>query len=225
MSNNYSTKLLELIHGYCRIATNNMNIIDGIIAIIFEYHQIATWSKEFKGKCMELLEDDCKAMVKEIPSIAPTVRADFGIERGEIISWELECYQPVSSCYFYGVIMSKVEDFNGCPAGGQILNAYGIDDAEDTIYLGETERWTDNEGDVDQKWHKPALPSHEVFILKFTADWREKQCKLSIFYDGKKMNDTNDEYTLLLPELDDNDVWYPCASVIDEGSYVIIRYA
>ena len=41
-------RILSLIYGYCRMESNGMNIIDGIVDIIYEFHQIATWSKEFK---------------------------------------------------------------------------------------------------------------------------------------------------------------------------------
>ena len=57
-----------------------------------------------------------------------------------------------------------------------------------------------------------------------TADWRDsKCCKLSIFYENKKLNDTNDECTILLPKLDDEYVWYPCATPFNKDAYCIIR--
>ena len=62
-------------------------------------------------------------------------------------------------------------------------------------------------------------------LLRIVADWRKNQCKLSIFYQGKKMNDTNDEYTLLLPVLDDKYTWYPCVTPHNIHSYCAIRYA
>ena len=38
-----------------------MNVIDGILSIIFEYHKYAQRSRSFKGDYMELNEDQTKA--------------------------------------------------------------------------------------------------------------------------------------------------------------------
>ena len=57
------------------------------------------------------------------------------------------------------------------------------------------------------------------------ADWTDDiHCKLSIFYKGKEMNESNDEYTFLLPELDKEYVWYPCVTPYDIGAYCVIRH-
>ena len=182
MATNATDRLLKLIHGYCRLGSGNMNIIDGIIGIILEFHQIAKWSNsdEHKGSGIELKEDDSKAVCVD-ESNESSVRAAFSIERGEIISWELECYQPRDNCYFYGVIPSKQGyDFNECPAYNNLKDCYGIDDYQDIIYLGK--------GGTNSLGHfaKPGLPVDKVFVLRMTADWTDKQCKLSIFYQGKK---------------------------------------
>ena len=223
MAQKASNKLLSLIHGYCRIESNNMNIIDGIIYIIFEYHRIAIWSNKYKGKSIQLFEDDCKAMCVDKRRQSHSVRADFSIERGQIVSWELECKQTCWNYYFYGVVSSKQQDFDGCPGYGHIKDAYGIDDMAQRIYLGNRSVYS-NSDRVEVKWNKPKLPDDKVFTLKMTADWRDKQCKLIIFYKGKKLNNTNDEYTLLLPELDDDYVWYPCVTPYNKDAYCIIRY-
>ena len=134
-----------------------------------------------------------------------------------MVSWELECYQTQEYGYFYGVISSEQQNFNGCPAYFSLTDTYGIEDSKNSIYLGNH--------DVAAPWNKPQQPTDQIFILKFKADWTGKKCKLSIWYQGNKLNETNDEYTLLLPELDDEHVWYPCVSIINEGAYCIIRYA
>ena len=204
-----------------------MNIIDGIIGIIFEYHQITTWSNQFKGKAIELSDDDSKAMNNH-DFDGYSVRADFCIDRGDIIKWELECFQPNTYCYFYGVVSSKEKNFNSCPVSYDFgdARASGIADSLDTIHLDGVERYTYDDEDVDVVWNKPEMPDNQVFKLQFKADWTDtKECKLSIYYQGKKMNDKNDEYTLLLPELDKDDVWYPCVSMINKGAYCIIRDA
>ena len=195
-----------------------MNIVDEIIAIIFEYQQIAKWSKTHKGESIKLSEDGSKAVCVG-PSEAHSVRADFPIERGQITSWELECYQTNSSCYFYGVVSSKEreDNFGVCPAGDGIESAFGVDDYFNGIYLGG--------GYTNSKWDKPRFQVGKVFTLKMTADWKDrKQCKLTVFYQGKKLNDTNDEYTFLLPMLDDDFVWYPCITPYNKNAYCIIRY-
>ena len=104
-----------------------------------------------------------------------------------------------------------------------VKDAYGIGDGVNTIYLGSERVYTHKKGDVDVEWDKPVL-GHEVFTLAITADWTEKQCKLSFFYQEKKLNDTNDEYTLLLPELDDRYVWYPCVTPYNKDAYCIIHF-
>ena len=46
-----TTGCYKLIYGYCRIESNDMNIVDGIISIIFEYQRHAQWSKRYYGPC------------------------------------------------------------------------------------------------------------------------------------------------------------------------------
>ena len=116
----------------------------------------------------------------------------------------MECYRSNFNCYFYGVVSSKQTDFNGSPYHGGINDAFGIDDMKNGIYLGKRKVSTHHDDAVKVKWNKPKLFQNVVFTLKMTADWKHKQCKLSIFYKEKKLNKTNDEYTLLLPELDDD---------------------
>ena len=79
--------------------------------------------------------------------------------------------------------------------------------------------------DVDNGgWDKPAFPSRDMFKLKLICNWTEMQATLSIYYQGNKLNETNDEYTILLPEIEDKYVWYPCVSLINKDAYCIIRY-
>ena len=216
-----SAKQVRLIHGYCRLESNNMNIIDGIIMIIYEYHQIATWSKIYKGSYIQLFDDGTKA--KCIENSGHSVRADFCINRGEIVSWEFDCYASTAWYYFYGVISSKQKNFNKCAGDENLVDGYGVEDDSNMIYFGKgPEEIDDENGKII--WNKPTFPEMELFTLKMTADWRNKQCKLSIFYESKKLNESNDDYTFLLPELDDKYVWYPCATPYYEGSYCIIRY-
>ena len=118
-------RLLSLIAGYCRIQSNGMNIIDGIITIIYEYHKIATWSKEFKGDSIELMEDDTKAICKRRPE-GQSIRADLSIEQGQSVSWELESYQSHFRCYFYGVISSKQNQFDLNPSIQLLLQGYMV---------------------------------------------------------------------------------------------------
>ena len=223
MSTEASERLLLLINGYCRNEANDMIIVDGIIRIIFEYHKlVATWSKRFKGQAIELSEDDTKATYNGGEGYS--VRAEFGINRGEVVSWEFKSYQTEMHCYFYGVVSSKelVQDFGGYPAAGYFESAWGVDDGPNAIYLGQAAD-SKNGNHVEIPWNKPIFPRRKVFTLRVVADWKEEQCKLSFFYRGEKLNDTNDEYTFLLPVLDDEYVWYPCVSLINNGAYCIIH--
>ena len=188
-----------------------MNIIEGIILIIFEYHKSAKWSKEYKGNAIDLSEDDSKATCTDE---AHSVRAHFCIPRDGILSWELECKIGANGCNFFGVVSSKVTDFDDNP-DCSMKDAYGLDDEVCFIYQGANV--------VGSDWHKPEFPINEVFLLRFVADWREKQCKLNIFYDGKRLNE-DENYTMLLPELNENFVWYPCVTPYNKGAYCIIRY-
>ena len=224
MAQKMKNRLLDLIRGYCRIESIDMNIVQGIITIIYDYHKFATWSKKFKGKAIELSEDDIKASNFKIGH-HDSVRADFSIERGEITSWELEIYQSRRYAHFYGVVCSGLENFDSCPYEKSIhgfRGAYGIDDWENGIYKGGRRNYVD--------WNrslitKPQLPIQEVYKLKMVADWTDGvHCKLSIFYKDRKMNDGTDEYTLLLPKLDEKYVWYPCVSPYSRGAHCIIRY-
>ena len=198
-----------------------MNIIDGIIWIIFEYQRNA------KGEFIELSEDDSKAICMNIVKAPGTVRADFSINRGQVASWELTCFEPSGNCYFYGVVSSKQTAFNDNPFDGGVRDAYGIDDWCYGIYEGAKRIYMLDSHYLATylAWNKPSLPVREVFVLRMIADWTDhKQCKLSIFYQGKKMNEANDEYTMLLPELDDEYVWYPCMTPYNRNAYCIIHF-
>ena len=205
-----------IVRGYCRIKSNDMNIIDGIILIIFEYHRSATWSNTYKGDNIKLFDDDSRALRVDDDG-DHSVRADFCIERGKIISWELDCYIVIRHCNFIGVVSSKTLDFNASPKDG-MTDAYGIDDGDEELYVGKTEP-------VLITFNRPEFPLQEVFKIKVVANWIEKQCKLTFYYKDEKINDKNDDYTILLPELDDMIVWYPCVTPFNKDAYFIIRYA
>lgn len=209
-------KKLKLIAGYCRLESNDMNIVEGIISIIFEYHKSAKWSKQFKGSNIALSEDDSKAMC--FKGSGHSVRADFHIQRGQVISWEFVAKIIYSNCNFFGVVSSEVTNFETCP-DRHIAKAYGIDDSANTGYT------LDTHGLNDLDWTKPKLPIKKEFVLKMIADWKGEQCKLTIFYEGNKLNETNNDCTILLPQLDDKYVWYPCVTPYNQDAYCIIRYA
>ena len=206
----------KLISGYCRIESDDTNVIDGIISIIFKYYNYKTakWSKQYKGKKIKLFEGDSKAMcVDEVGE--HSVRANFCIDKGQIVSWELECRTEWQFCNFFGVVSSQVTDFEDCPST-TMSNAYGVDDGRDLIYMGDEANIID--------WNKPDFICGTVFILKMVADWTGTQCKLTIHYNGKKLNENHDDYTMLLPELDDGFVWYPCVTPYSKDAYCIIRF-
>lgn len=212
----------KLIHGYWRLESGDMNIIDGIILIIIQYQRSAKWSREFKGRCIKLSEEDSKAslngedMEDEDWTEGQSVRADFGIHRGEVVSWELECKIMSLSCNFLGVISSEQTDFDVTPEDG-MKDSWGVDDQEHYVYKGQP-------GVEDFEWGNPGFPLREVFTLKMTADWTQKQCKLNIFYDGKRLNE-GDDCSLTLSEIDDKFMWYPCVTPYNKGAYCVIRYA
>ena len=215
-----------LISGYCRIESDSMNIISGIISIIFEYHRLATWSNEFKGKHIDLFEDETKAVCNR--ECGYSVRGDFPICRGEIITWELECKTMAGNCNFFGVVSSEVdrnkESFYSLPAYSRDINMtknqWGVDDAKNYGWCGG------NRSRLN--WEKPEFVTEkEVFVLKFMADWTDndtKHCKLTIWHNGQKLNNKNNTYTMLLPVLDDIYVWYPCVTPYNTDAYCIIRF-
>ena len=214
-----ANRRFKLIRGYCRIESSDMiYIIDDIISIIFEYQKLAKWSKKHKGKYIDLSEDDTKAICTKPDWTEPShsVCADFYINRGQSISWELECKFGGAWCNFMGVVSSQITDFSSCPAR-KMKNAYGVDDSANGVYLGQNYYEAPS-------WSKPRFPIDMVFTIKINADWTEKQCKLTFYYQGIKLNDENDEYTMLLPEIDDEYVWYPCVTPYNKKAYCIIRY-
>ena len=208
-----------MIAGYCRIESNDMNIIDGIISIIFEYHKCAKWSIEYKGTALELSEDDAKVtcIKEEMDMTGNSVRADFCINRGDIVSWELECKITHYPCNFIGVVTSKITDFSINPSFG-MKDAYGIDDAQNNIFNGNGHE--EYVGD----WGKPRFPVKEIFMIKIIADWTQKQCKLTYFYNEKRLNDRDENCTMKLPELDDDVVLYPCVTPFNQKAHFVIRY-
>ena len=73
-----------LIAGYCRIESDDINIVEGIISMIFEYQKLAAWSGQYKGSQINLTDDDTKAIAIG-PDEGHSVRADFAIARGDIV--------------------------------------------------------------------------------------------------------------------------------------------
>ena len=214
----------SLISGYCRIESNYMNIIDEIISIILKYHKSAKWSNIHKGKYIILAEDDAKAICDDgveddftAIGYGNSIRADFCIKRGQSISWEFECKIIHSVGNFFGVIRCGARykhNFSECPASG-LYHAYGLDDEKNRIYEG---------GDrTTSYWMKPQFPLKEIFIIKVIADWTEKECKLTFYYNGAKLNERED-YTMKLPALDDNAEFYPCVTPFNKGAYCTIHY-
>lgn len=99
-----------------------------------------------------------------------------------------------------------------------MCDANGIDDGTDSIYNGNGKR-------EDSTWSKPGFPDEQVFILKIMTDWSDKQCKLSIWYNGSKLNPDIEDYTMLLPELDEEYIWYPCVTPFNDEAWCRMRYA
>ena len=169
MTQKPDSKQLSLIHGYCRRQSNNMNIVDGIIYIIYEYQRLARWSKIHKGDKIKVSEEDTRAEC--IEDHGHSVTADFCIDRGQIVSWEFECYQFSYWSYFYGVISSKQTDFNMCP-DEELQDAYGVDDDYNMIYLGDVAVDIEEQATLKGKWIKPEFPIKKIYKLQMTADWR-----------------------------------------------------
>lgn len=212
-----------LISGYCRMESNNMNIIDGILLIIFKYQRTAKWSNKYKGNMIELSEYDSKATCLGAYA-GHSVRTDTGVKKGEIESWELEFYIIETCSNFIGVVTSKSmeSNFNYNPSSRMedALEGYGIDDDDEYYYDG----MNSTKGYERLTWEKPAFPKEQSSNIKLIVDWRGEQCKLIFYYNGKKLNDTVDEYTMLLPVFDDDIILYPCVTPYNKGAYCVIHY-
>ena len=215
---NSKERRFALISGYCRIKSNDMYIINDIILIIFDYHRSAKWSNTYKGKGIELFEDDSKAMCVDEAKQGCSVRADFYIERGDIVCWELECMIIWDGYNFIGVVTSDFDHFDDSPIGFK-SGAFGIDDTDDALYEDSFS------SSRVLEWNKPWFARNKVFNVRIVADWKEAQCKLTYFHNGKKMNGTQDDYTLMLPELKDNTILYPCVTPYNKDAYFKIRFA
>ena len=215
MSHSRDEKHSKLVSGYCMEQSGDMNIVDGIIAIICQYLKSAKWSRKYEGDNIKLNDDDSKAI--NCGNDGESVRASFEINKSNIISWEVECMIIYGGCNFVGVVTSNVDEFNGNPGYG-MQHAYGIDDDDYSYYYGDGDETFLN-------WEKPIFPANELYTVKVIADWTEKRCKLTYFYKDEKLNKNIDDFTLLLPEFDDDIVLYPCVTPFNAGAYCIIRYA
>ena len=69
----------------------------------------------------------------------------------------------------------------------------------------------------------------ETFKVRFSADWTDKECKLSIWYNDNLLGNISDDdgtnYTFLLPQLSEQHHWYPCATPYNKGAWVKIKYS
>ena len=223
---NSEDRTYKLICGYCRKESNDMNIIDDIISIIFEYQRSAKCSKEFRGDNIELSEDDSKATkMQEQPH--GSIRADFCVKKGEKICLELESKIIHRGCNFIGVTTSKTKDYSTNPATSNTemsKESYGIDDTQYSVYIGTGRRTRENRSINN-------FASKQVYTIKVIADWTGNQCKLTFFCDeimvtfyDEKINGGNDDCTILLP-CDDDIVLYPCVTPFNQGAHFVIRYA
>ena len=89
-----------------------------------------------------------------------SVRADFGINKGDIVSWELDVYITHNTCNFMGVATSQIMNYNSRPSKG-MKHAYGIEDGRYTVYNG-------NGKEERIAFKKPEFPTKQVFNVKMT---------------------------------------------------------
>ena len=105
------------------------------------------------------------------------------------------------------MVSCKATEFDIFPAGAYQY-AFGIDDDETRLYVGNQ---------YDQlTWRKPEFPLRQVFTIKVIADWREKQCKLTFYFNGKKLNEEIEDCTMIL-------LLYPCVIPYNKNAYCIIH--
>ena len=72
-----------------------------------------------------------------------------------------------------------------------MTHAYGVDAGANAMYMG---------GDIIKcDFEKVAFDTNKAFILRIIAFWTEKQCKLTFYYNGKKLHERHD-YTMKLPQ-------------------------
>eukprot|EP01083_Nonionella_stella_P271489 919944_1 len=164
----------------------------------------ATFSNIYKGSTITLSENDTKAT----GGGGHVVRATDPIQRGQVTSWEFGMFVE-GGCNCAGVISSQWTDFSGNVGSVQML--YGVDDSTNYGYEGT--------GGVKLKWEKPKFPNNELYVIKITADWTKRPCKLVFYYNGQTLNGT-----IELPILDQKYDWYPCACPYDTGKYCTIKY-
>eukprot|EP01083_Nonionella_stella_P106228 306229_1 len=169
----------------------------------------ATFSNIYKGSGITLSENNTKATGSDSGHV---VRATDPIQRGQVTSWEFGMYVAgESNCA--GVISSQWTYFSKNVDDVKML--YAVDDDENYGYEGN--------GLVTLKWKKPQFPEDEVpdelYIIKITADWTKRPCKLVFYYNGQTLNGT-----IELPILDQKYDWYPCACPYDTDSYCTIKY-
>ena len=198
-----------LITGYVRLMSE-MSVPYEIVQICMAYFLFKPiWSSIYKGIKMWITEEGTKAIAT---TSGVAVRTEFGINRGEKVSLELVCMIMATSFNFIGVVSSIETEFNTEPQYG-LPEAYGVDDCLNKGYIKKGKGWT------KLSWDKPQFIQNKEFKIRMVIDWTDgNQCKLTIFYDGKQLNESQD-YTMLLPEIEDDYIWHPCFSAANGDAY------
>eukprot|EP01084_Bolivina_argentea_P114195 203355_1 len=188
------------IDGYIRELTDSLDITQiiplAIIDLVHDYHYEkfeAIWSSEHKGLSMELSDDDTKVTLT-VNGDHECCRGRDPIAKGMIVEWTANCYAHNGMCL--GVVSSKCEDFNNC-ANHVLVDAYGIDDCQNRVYLGDSFRHYDirrmDDWNDDYEWNKPRIPHEDASQdIKIICDYKTYEyATLTYYFDNEVVKPPN----------------------------------
>ena len=175
-----------------------------------ECKYIAEWSSECIGNKIKLTENGTKAMTG---GKSESVRAKNPISKGMYVKLNYVCGGGGKGCEIIGVISSEYNDrFDREPRGNGIIRkyCYGADCFYDSgcsnkhYYDGEYK---------DLGWSLGKKTNEKSITIQMIIDYKTYDtCCLSFYIDGQFKGPKDAKYSMKLPKLKDDHVWYPITS-------------
>lgn len=193
------------------------------------------WSDAHKGKHLVISELNTK--VKFNGSFnGHSIRCLMGIKKGMCLEMRFVINlqgDEVFSGNFFGVVSSRCKKFNTTAyetteliqGRNGLIDAYGLDAVENRIYKGCEKRYS-----YIVRWKKREFEMKKLQKLRMIVDYKsfdEEYAVLKFYLNGGKLmgspKNVANGYTMKLPEVHENIVWYPVCSLVNVKSHCTIQ--
>ena len=217
-----SEKKKKYVFGYIRRIENEYNI--EIPMIVYQICALFCmvyweWSPEWKGEKMILSENNTK-VTRGLAD--ESVRANHPILKGMYVKFNYVCGGGAKGCDIIGVISSEFDDKEGfCkdPQSDATIRkyCYGADCYPSNYALNR--HYYDGKYE-DLGWSLGQKTKEKSVTICMIIDYQTYDtCCLSYYIDGQFKGPKNGKYSMKLPKLKDDHVWYPVTSLRYSGCW------